>query len=212
MRFPVQVVVLVLTAAVFAGCLSGPRSDGWVPLFDGESLEGWTASENPSTFTVRDGMIVANGPRAHLFYTGPVENADFTDFELVAEVRTEANANSGIYFHTAYQDSGWPETGYECQVNQTHADSIKSGSLYGVVKVGETYVQDGEWYTTRIRVEGKRIQVWINEYQVVDYEEPEQPGSADWPGRRLSSGTFCLQGHDPGSTVCYRSVRVRPLP
>ena len=65
-----------------AGLASGEEAEqGWVSLFDG-TLNGWKASENTASFTIRDGAIVAKGPRSHLFYVGPVENAIFTDFEL----------------------------------------------------------------------------------------------------------------------------------
>ena len=52
-------------------------TDGWQSLFDGKTLNGWKPSENKVTFSVTDGMIVAHGDRSHLFYTGPIENADF---------------------------------------------------------------------------------------------------------------------------------------
>jgi Domain of Unknown Function (DUF1080) len=80
-------------------------------LFDGKSLAGWKAAENSDSFHVVDGAIVASGPRAHLFYVGEEGAADFTDFELTAEVKAKAGANSGIFFHTAWQPSGWPHPG-----------------------------------------------------------------------------------------------------
>src|SRR5687768_2256325 len=74
---------------------SGGQPDGWVSLFDGRTLTGWRASENPATFRVENGEIVVHGPRAHLFYDGPVLNHEFKDFELRAEVMTRPGANSG---------------------------------------------------------------------------------------------------------------------
>jgi len=84
-------------------------SDGWHSLFDGQSLDGWKASEHADTWRVEDGCLVGNGERSHLFYAGPVGDHDFRNFELVAEVRTEQFTNSGIFIHTAYQQSGWPK-------------------------------------------------------------------------------------------------------
>ena len=119
----------------------GADSEGWIDLFDGESLSGWTASENPGTFTVEDGAIVAHGPRAHLFYTGPAANHNFTDFEFRAEVMTTAGSNSGMYFHTEFQEEGWPAKGYEAQVNNTGGDARKTGSLYAIQdEIGRAHV------------------------------------------------------------------------
>ena len=95
---------------------------GFISLFDGKSLDGWKVNkENPKSIVVKDVNIVIDGPRAHLFYDGEVENHNFKNFVLRAEVMTKPSANSGIYFHTKYQDSGWPDAGFEAQVNNTHS-------------------------------------------------------------------------------------------
>ncbi len=189
------------------------NNDGWIALFDGKSLSGWKASENPSTFKVENGTIVVHGPRAHLFYEGIVMNHNFKNFELRAEVMTTPGSNSGIFIHTAYQENGWPEKGYEVQVNNSQSDWRRTGSLYDIQDVKETYVKDNEWFTEYIKVEGKSITVKINERIVVDYTEPESVEKEKGREQKhLSSGTFALQGHDPDSKVYYRQVWVRPLP
>ena len=188
------------------------KNDGWISLFDGKTLNNWRVGENASTFSVDSGAIVAHGDVAHLFYNGEVMNHNFKDFEFKAEVMTNKGSNSGIYFHTAYQESGWPKKGYEVQVNNSHTDWRRTGSLYGIDDVKEVYVKDREWYTEYIKVNGKRVIIKINDKTVVDYTEPEnvkrEPGNE---GRLISSGTFALQGHDPKSTVHYRNIFVRPL-
>lgn len=177
--------------------------DGWISLFDGKSLEGWKANEHAENWKVEDGAIVARGPRSHLFYMG----GEFTDFEFTAEVMTEKGTNSGIYFHTAFQNDGWPAKGYEAQVNVTQSDPVKTGSLYGVKKVFQTEAKDGEWWTQTIKVQGKRIIISVNGKVVVDYTEPD-----DVKGdRKLSKGTFAFQQHDPAGVVRYRNVKVRRL-
>jgi hypothetical protein len=80
-------------------------AQGWQRLFDGRSLDGWRASDAPGSFSVKDGAIVVRGPRSHLFYVGPVQDHHFTDFELRLEVKTFPKANSGVYFHTAWQET-----------------------------------------------------------------------------------------------------------
>ncbi len=187
--------------------------DQWINLFDGTSLANWKASENPSTFKIEDGMIVAHGPRAHLFYEGPVMNHNFKNFEMKAKVMTTPGSNSGIFIHTQYQQTGWPSKGYEVQVNNSQSDWRRTGSLYGISDVREVYVKDNEWYTEYIKVQGKNIVIKINDRTVVDYTEPdnlERPKDA--LEKRLSSGTFALQGHDPASKVYYKEIMVRALP
>ena len=204
---------LFLVAASAARPAAAPGADGWVSLFDGKTLDGWKASDQPGTFRVEDGAIVVNGPTSHLFYVGPVNNHQFTNFEWKAEVMTFPKANSGMYFDTEFQETGWPQKGYEVQVNNSHTDPIRTGSLYGVVNVLERNVPDNEWFTQDITVQGKHIVVKINDRVVVDYTEPADPlRAANQAGRHIAPGTFALQGHDPGSKVLYRNIMVRVLP
>lgn len=183
----------------------------WIYLFDGETLNGWKASENPSTFSIEDGMIKVDGPRAHLYYVGPVGNHDFTDFEWKADVMTRPNANSGMYFHTEFQEKGWPSKGYEVQVNNTHRDRRKTGGLYAIADVmDDPPAVDDEWFTQHVIVRGKRIVVKVNGEVTADYTEPENAERPDnMKGRRLSSGTVAIQGHDPESVIYYKNVMVR---
>lgn len=188
-------------------------SDGWISLFDGKSLKDWKVGANAASFRADSGMIIVNGNTAHLFYEGDVQQHNFKNFEFRADVMTLHGANSGIYFHTVFQDSSWPRKGYEVQVNNSHTDWRRTGSLYGISDVREVYVKDNEWYTEYIRVQGKRVIIKINDKTVVDYTEPanvlqERGNDA---GRVLASGTFALQAHDPKSKVYFKNIQVRPL-
>ncbi|GIW93592.1 MAG: glycosyl hydrolase [Pirellulaceae bacterium] len=187
------------------------EQEGWVTLFDGKTLNGWKASENKDSWSIEDGAIVCHGPRSHLFYVG--DEKPFKNFHFRCEVKTTPGSNSGIYFHTRYQETGWPKYGYEIQVNITHRDPKKSGGLYGVVDVSDPPAKDNEWYTQEIIVEGRRVISKINGKVVVDYTEPEgkQPFSAEFE-RRLGEGTFALQAHDPQSKVYFRNIQVKRLP
>lgn len=186
---------------------------GWKLLFDGKSFEGWKASDAPGTFSIANGAIVVQGPRSHLFYTGPVANHDFKNFELSIDVLTKPQANSGVYFHTEWQEKGWPFKGYEVQVNNSHSDPSRSAGLWGIKANLETVAKDGEWFTMVIRVEGKHIVTSVNGKVVTDFTEPEPwTPPADLSGRRIAHGTFALQGHDPGSEIHYRNIKVRMLP
>lgn len=139
--------ILAAAAALMLSCSSTSKNltgNGWVSLFDGRSLSGWRASENPETFSVAAGAIVVHGPRAHLFFEGNVAGHSFKNFEFKASVMTTPGSNSGIFFHTEFQQNGWPEKGYEVQVNNTQSDWRRTGSLYGVQDVREVFVKDNE--------------------------------------------------------------------
>ena len=213
---------LVAHVALIAVCFASgqparadesPDADGWISLFDGQSLDGWTASEHKSSCRVEDGVIVVGGGgRSHLFYTGPVHNHDFKNFELKLTAKALPNSNSGVFFHTQYQELDWPKLGHEAQVNNTHEDWRRTGSLYAVVDRRESPVADNEWFDYHIIVRDKRITLQVNGETTVDYTEPESgPQLADRPGRILSHGTIALQAHDPGSVVYFRNIRIKPL-
>ena len=189
-----------------------PEKAKWVDLFDGQSFDGWKVGNNAASFKIEDGMIVVNGNVAHLFYDGPVGSHNFKNFEFKAEVMTRPGSNSGIYFHTQYQEGGWPKKGYEVQVNNSQSDWRRTGSLYAIQDVKETYVKDDEWFTIHLVVKEKRVTVSINKRQVVDYTEPDHVQREEGMKERLiSSGTFALQGHDPKSKVFYKNIRVKVL-
>ena len=190
--------------------LTAPLSSAgeWIKMFDGKTLDGWKVNtENPETFSVEDGTIKVNGNRAHLFY-GEDGNAKFKDFEFECEVKTEKNANSGIFIHTAYQADGWPSQGYEMQVNATHGDWRKTGSVYSFQDVKEPGHEDGEWFKYNIKVEGKKVTVTIDGKVTNVYTEPEDHGDKT---KRFGEGTIALQGHDPGSLIHFRNLRIRKL-
>ncbi len=213
-----------MTRRAFAGTvaamgLAGGADDGWVELFDGHSLEGWRPSENKSSWSVVDGQLAANGPRSHLFYTGPVHGADFRNFELGVEVMTRPECNSGVYFHTAYQESDFPYKGFEIQINNTatgegsYRERKKTASLYGLRNIYKQFAPDDQWFKMSAEVRGKNVRIRLNGMLMVDYTEPVPPVIPDGPekGRYLDHGTFALQCHNDGSKARFRSVRVRPL-
>jgi 3-keto-disaccharide hydrolase len=200
------------TAAMLAATLSSPAADvepGFTSLFDGKTYNGWKmAEENQDNWTIEDGALVSHGKRSHLFYDGDLK--PFKNFILRVDVMTEPGANGGIYFDTKYQATGWPRGGFECQVNNTHSDWIKTGSLYGLVNISRTPAQDNKWWTQEIKVEGNHVTVSIDGKRIFEYNEPPgvQPGK-DFE-HKLGEGTFALQGH-PGAIVRYKNIRVKRL-
>lgn len=207
---------LGLFMAATLGCVSAQE---WENLFDGKTLNGWKANESGGSFHVQDGTIACDGPRSHLFYTGRDGRADFRNFELSVEVKAMNRANSGVFFHTEFQKEGWPGKGFEAQVinapagEGSYLENKLTGSLYGLRNVYKSPARDGEWFTMHVKVEGKRIQISVNQVLLVDYVEfMPLPDKTGYPGRKISHGTFALQCHDPGSKVFFRNLRVKRLP
>ena len=209
----ISFIVIITSLLVITAFTHDNKKPKWQSLFDGKTLNNWKVGDNAGTFTIEDGKIAVNGPVAHLFYDGNIGNHNFKNFEFKTDVMTLPGSNSGIYIHTEYQEGGWPKKGYEVQVNNSHTDWRRTGSLYGIEDVKEVYVKDNEWYTEYIKVQGKKITIKINDKTVVDYTEPDnvqrEEGNAQ---RKLSSGTFALQGHDPKSKVYYKNIMVKVLP
>jgi hypothetical protein len=205
-------IILTLTLLSCSTNKNIGQSKDWISLFDGKTFNGWKLGENPGTFTIEDGSIKVAGPRSHLYYDGPVLNHDFKNFEFKAQVMTKPGSNSGIYFHTAFQEKGFPDKGFEVQVNNSHTDWKRTGGLYDIKDTREVFVKDDTWYTEYIRVEGKHVIVKINEQVVTDWTQPEDFVPAkNHLNRIIASGTFALQGHDPKSIVYYKDIMVKPL-
>jgi hypothetical protein len=210
----IAILLSLVSGLLFAAGPDSKPEKGFTSIFNGKDLTGWTkAKENEDAFQVKDGSIVANGKRCHLYFTGPFKGkpASFKDFELKVDVMTRSKSNGGIYFHTAYQETSWPDKGFEVQVNNSHGDWKKTGGLYNVQDNKEPF-QDDVWFTEHIVVKGNQVTVFVDGKKVSDWTQP-----ADWqgpkgnPGRKLDIGTFALQAHDPGSTIMYTNIRVKPL-
>ncbi len=193
---PWRLPTFALVSAGFAKdepCNYPPKSaigpDGWINLFDGKDFKGWRLSDaKGSRVHIEDGKIVMAPPTAHLF-----TDWQFKNFIFEADVMTTPGANSGIYFHTHYQEHGFPKTGYESQVNVSHRDRVKTGSLYHFVKLYKTPAKDNKWWKQTVIVEGKHIVIKINDEKVVDYTEPADVGNRL---EKLGCGSFALQAHD----------------
>ena len=192
-----------------------PPSIDWQTIFDGETLDGWKkAGENPESISVEDGTIKCAGSRSHLFYEG-----DFKNFEFEADIKALEHSNSGIFIHTEYQKEGWPEAGFEIQVNNSYRGSVKhperrkTGSVYNIRNVYYPLANDNEWFTMRIKVVENYIEIFVNDVKVNEYVEPKNAWR--WKGgekMKLSKGTFALQAHDENSTTFYKNIRVKNLP
>jgi hypothetical protein len=235
------VAVLTLLATNPLAAQISPPEEGFVSLFDGKTLNGWKVGDNAALFHVEGGMIVMDCPAdnhrpAHLFYDGEVNLHTFKNFDLRVEVMTYPGANSGIYFHSEFQNAGFPSKGLECQVDNSHSDWRRTGSLYGllnltwgpetpaadnkqtVVYLANAPVKDEVWYTQEIVCRNGVVTVKLNGQPMFTYQIPDADSvhrlssGATW----LPQGTFALQGHPPMpghiSKVGFRNIRVKVLP
>jgi hypothetical protein len=210
--------LLLSSALIFPSC----EQSKWITLFDGSTLNGWKPSENLDSWKVEDGALVTRGERSHLFYIGDGDNQTFKNFILSADVKTTPNSNSGIHFHTEFQDEGWLDAGYEMQVMNSsveqeagkYVERKLTGSIYGIRNLAKSPANDNEWFTVRLEVMGKTIRTYINDELIADYTEPENliRANKNPKNRRLSSGNIALQCHDPNSTVYYKNIKLKPLP
>lgn len=172
------------------------QSEGWIKMFDGQSLKGWKASEKPENWTVENGAIVGRGDRSHLFYME--EECQNCEFKVM--VKLNKGGNSGLFFRSKFME-GWPD-GYEAQVNNTHRDPVRTGSLYKIVAVLEHLVPDDTWWEQHIIAKDNHIIIKVNGQTVVDFHDPQ---------RRHMKGLLALQQHDPGSVVAYKDLSMRHI-
>jgi hypothetical protein len=190
---------------------------GWVRIFNGETLQGWKlspdapldvpqideAEEGQVTarlggWRVEDGVLVGSGPPCHLFSP----RGDYRDVEFRAKVMINDGGNSGMYARAAF-GPGWP-AGYEAQVNSTHADAQRSGSLYGLAPVKVQLIPENTWFeqslTCRDEPAGTHVTIAIDGVVVTDYIDTEP---------RSAQGHLALQQHDEGSVVRFKDIEVR---
>lgn len=203
---------------------------GWVQLFNGKDLTGWKIHPKPGgpiqevltkmkdgkvvafeaklkddktvpLWRVEDGILIGSGPASHLFS----EKDDYENFEYRVEAQINDKGNSGQYFRTAY-GPGFPK-GYEAQINSTHGDKIRTGSLYlpavKEVLILEALHKPDEWFVQEVKAEGDHIIIKVNGKTTVDYKDPKNT---------YKKGHFALQGHDPGTVVKFKKVEYKELP
>jgi hypothetical protein len=186
---------------------------GFTSLFNGKDFTGWKLS-NEASWSIENGAIKANGTPGHAFYDGPFRDHMFRNFELKVDVMTRAGSNGGIYVLTEFQEKGFPRKGFEIQVNNSHTDRIRTGSLYHVQDVLDTSpAKDDEWFTEHIIVKDKTITVKVNDKEMVNWTQDDKwDGGREGPGRAITGpGTIAFQAHDPKSVVYYKNVRIKPL-
>ena len=236
---PLAAVALIVAFALATA--ADPRSaraadDEWVQLFNGKDFTGWKIPNPPSgqfkgvkevknddgkvtafvgvlkngkevtLWQVKDGMIVGGGPASHIFTDVTADN-----FVYKVEAKINDKGNSGQYFRTKFE-GGFP-AGYEAQINATHGDWRRTGSLYPDGRTKLTAFEKeiciktapnkpDEFFTQEVIADGNHIQILVNGKKTVDFKDPNNT---------YTKGHFALQGHDPGSVMTFKKVMYKPL-
>jgi hypothetical protein len=215
--------ILAAASAITAGELTEEmKRDGWVSIFDGKTLEGWKANESYPGFRVEDGSIVGFGQKNHLYYM----KEEYKNFELMIDVKINKGGNSGVYVKSQWQDANWPTTGFELQVNNSHTDPVKTGSLYNIIKIFKAQHGDDEWFTYHIICKGNELTCRVNGETLYTYVDPgagrpqgggqggqgQAPTITDRNKRISQTGYIALQHHDPGTVPLFKNIFVKKLP
>jgi hypothetical protein len=173
--------------------------EGWTPLFDGATLDGWKISDD-GDWTVEDGVIIGQGKTSHLFSP----RGDYRDFEVRGRFKISDGGNSGFYFRTTF-GPGWP-AGYEAQINSTFTDPQKTGSLYALVPNGTTIIPPDTWFDYLVRCVdepgGVHITLTIDGVTFVDHVDAE---------RKHLQGHIAIQQHHEGSVIEAKDLWIREL-
>jgi len=174
------------------------KDDGWIQLFNGKDLTGWkTHPSEPGTWSVKDGILIGRGKdRSHLFSEG----GDYENFHYRIEAKINDKGNSGQYFRTQF-GPGYPK-GYEAQINSTHPDPQKTGSLYGKAKITEMLVPPDTWFTQEVIAKGNHIIILVNGKKVVDYVDD---------AKSFPKGHFAIQGHPPAKGSAESVIMVKKI-
>ncbi len=197
--------VSMAAVAIVSSPVLNAQEDKWDSLFDGKSLAGWEkVGDEKSVWEVKDGAISGSGPASMLVNsTRPYKN-----FRYRVEVKVNDKGNSGMYFRTTPKP-GFMD-GQEMQINSSHTDPIRTGSLYGMCHVYDQLVKPDQWFTYEIEVRDDewrgrqvtRVKVKVDNKELYEYLDFEQ---------KFKEGHFAFQQHDPGSRVNIRKVEVQEL-
>lgn len=173
-------------------------ADGWISLFDGETLFGWE-QVNDVDWHVAEGEVRASeGEVGYLMTT-----SQFADYELHVEFRADAETNSGVFLRTSRQPKDVEKDCYEVNIappsNPFPTGSIVGRHLTELDTAKSTDLWDGRWHTYHLTIQGDKLTIRLDGNTVAEYTDPN-------PKRR---GHISLQ-HNSGA-IAFRNVRLKPL-
>lgn len=176
-----------------------------IRLFNGKDLSGWKIYGTEKWY-VQDGELVCeSGPDKGYGYLATEKS--YKNFDLSLQFKQEANGNSGVFFRSTIE--GTKISGWQVEVAPKGHDtggiyeSYGRGWLIQIPDEKENFLKVGDWNTLRIRVEGDRVQTWLNGQSMVDLSD-EKIGKAN--------GSVALQIHDGGGIkVRWRKLVLKEL-
>lgn len=193
---------------------------GWVKMFNGKDLEGWSTLMHPHVWSVKDGMIVGNDSTVNslLFYKSnevqggpgvPAPQYRFRDFEFKADIKLAPAGVSSMYFRAEFGPSGPHDVGvapgYIAQANNTAKEiRPRTGSLYSFVPVYEQLVPDDTWWTQHVIAVGNHIRILVNGDEVVNYVDRKNT-------YREGYLALLVLGEWAPTTVYFRNLMMRDL-
>jgi hypothetical protein len=233
----IGLVAAITLSSPNAPVVADDKDEGWIALFNGKDLTGWKIPDPPSgqfkgvkevkndagkvtafvgiqkdgkevtLWKVENGTIIGGGPASHIFTELAVDN-----FHYRVEAKINDKGNSGQYFRTKF-GPGFPQ-GYEAQINATHGDQIRTGSLYPsfgklsdedrkkILVMKDAPHKPDEFFVQEVVADGNHIQIFVNGKKTVDFTDPNNT---------YKKGHFALQGHDPGSVMTFKRVEYKPI-
>jgi hypothetical protein len=195
MKFVICAGALML--AIGALMARNANDEGWISMFDGKTLDGWKANGHPESWSAKNGEIVGDGEASHLFWMVK----ECVNCEFKADVKINHGGNSGMYIRTAF-GPGFPH-GYEAQVDNTHRDPVRTGSLYNFAPFYKQLIPDDTWWNQRVIAQGNHIVIYVNDTKTADYTDKKDT---------YAHGYLALQQHNKGGIVEYKNLYMKPLP
>ena len=195
------------------------RGTEWIELFNGNDLSGWKINDDPATWSVENGRLVAEGEGHGYLLT----EDSFDDFELKLEYRITRGANSGVFLRAPLELSKRPGVpGREVEFAIVDNDGLSKqqrenaleqhGAIYGLSSPGaDAAAPPGDWNQLIIRAAGPRLRVTLNDHEIHDVDlDPLAMQNPDHTGLQRESGHIALQ-HRKSQRVEFRNIRIRPL-
>ncbi len=207
--------ILALVTSLTAAAGAQQAGEGWVDLFNGETLAGWTTSGDINAWGVEgDELVIKNPGRGWWLRT----DKTYRDFELLLDFNVSEGANSGLGLRgSAHGDPAF--TGFEVQIYDNHGDdpSLNTcGAVYNAIAPTTTAVKPaGQWNSYRVKLIGDTLNVWLNGQHIQRDQKLDDRGmfrNANQPlplSDRYPTGYISLQDH--GQPVRYRNIRIKDL-
>ncbi|MFH8379305.1 ThuA domain-containing protein [Streptomyces cyaneofuscatus] len=179
---------------------------GYTTLFGSSGTTGWKQA-GPGSFTHANATLTSQGGLGLYWY----QAKEYRSYSLKLDWRQSGDDNSGVFVGFPASDDPWSavNNGYEIQIDATDTPDRTTGAVYGF-KSADLAARDaalnppGEWNTYEIRVEGERLQLFLNGRKINDFTNTD-------PVRSLQQGHIGLQNHGDGDDVSFRNIRIKEL-